>query len=136
MAACRYVVLGSAGLAWVHVHDLADGLVAVLDRGRAGEAYSLAGECRRMAESIAIAARVGGRRPPRLHIPTILLRAVAPLNDRLGGLPGMPANARETISSAEGVTYWANHDKAASELGFAPRTLEQGVRDTWGGAPA
>ena len=33
----RYVAFPDTGLAWAHVHDLADGLVAVLDRGRIGE---------------------------------------------------------------------------------------------------
>jgi len=60
----------------------------------------------------------------------------APLNDAAGGLPGMPENLRETIASGEGVTYWGNHHKAAAELGFAPRTLAQGVADTWGGTPS
>jgi nucleoside-diphosphate-sugar epimerase len=131
----RYVALGNAGAAWVHVHDLADGIVAALDRGRIGEAYILAGECRRLGEAVAIAARVAGRRPPRLGVPTLLLRLTAPLNDAVGGLPGMPANLRETIDSGDGVTYWATHEKASRELGFAPRTLAQGVADTWGGNP-
>lgn len=87
-----------------------------------------------MGESVAIAARVGGRKPPRLTIPTSLLRLFAPINDRLGGLPGMPANLGETIRASDGVTYWANHDKATAELGFQPRSLEQGVADTWGRA--
>ena len=34
------------------------------------------------------------------------------------------------------MTYWGTHDKASRELGFAPRTLAQGVADTWGGTPA
>ena len=128
-----YVSFGDSGLAWAHVHDLADGLVAVLDRGRLGESYSLGGECRRLGEAVAIAARAGGRRAPRLRIPTALLAAVAPINDVVGGLPGMPGNLRETIDSSRGVTYWANHDKAAAELGYVPRSLAQGVADTWGG---
>ncbi len=128
----RYVAFPSLGLAWVHVDDLADGLVAALERGGVGECYSFAGDCRTMAESVAIAARVGGHRPPRLTVPTSLLRALAPLNDRLGGLPGLPPNLAETISAAENVTYWASHDKASRELGFDPRPLEQGVADTWG----
>ena len=61
-----------------------------------------------------------------------MLRFIAPLNDRLGGLPGLPANAAEVLSAGDGVTYWAGHDKATRELGFEPRSLEQGVRDTWG----
>ena len=128
-----YLAFGDAGIAWAHVHDLADGLVSVLDRGRIGESYGLGGECRRIAEAVAIAAKEGGHHPPRFTIPTALLRAVAPVNDRLGGLPGMPANLRETISTSAGVTFWANHDKAAAELGYAPRPLAQGVRDAFGG---
>jgi len=128
----RYAALGSTGLAWVHVDDLAEAIVAALDRGRLGEAYSLAGDCRRLAESVAIAARVGGRPPPRLSLPTGLLRLIAPLNDRIGGLPGLPADLGETIRAGDGVTYWASHAKATAELGFHPRSLEKGVADTWG----
>jgi dihydroflavonol-4-reductase len=129
----RYIAFADTGLAWVHVDDLADGIVAALDRGRLGEPYGFGGDMHRMGDSIAIAARVGGRRPPRLGIPTGLLRAAAPINDAFGGLPGMPANMHETIKAGAGVTYWCSHAKAAAELGFSPRTLEQGVADTWGG---
>jgi dihydroflavonol-4-reductase len=128
----RYVAFPTSGLGWVHVDDLADGIVAALDRGRLGEAYSLAGDCYRLSEAVAIAARVAGRRPPRLTVPTRLLRLVAPLNDRLGGLPGLPDDLAEVIRAGEGVTYWAGRDKATAELDFNPRSLEQGVKDTWG----
>jgi dihydroflavonol-4-reductase len=130
----RTIAMASSGLAWVHVDDLADGIVAALDRGRLGEAYLLAGDCRRLGESVAAAARIGGHRRARLAVPTALLRLMALINDPLGGLPGLPANLRETIRSGDGVTYWASHDKATKELGFNPRSLEQGVADTWGRA--
>ena len=130
----RYLAFSDAGVAWGHVHDLADGILAALDRGRVGEAYSLGGELLRLADAVAIAARVGGRRPPSMLVPTGLLRVLAPLNDRVGGLPGFPSNLRETITTSAGVTYWVSHDKATRELGFNPRSLEQGVADTWGRA--
>jgi nucleoside-diphosphate-sugar epimerase len=129
-----YVALGDVGLAWAHVDDLADGILAALDRGRPGEAYCLGGPCLRLDEAISIAARVGGHRPPRVRVPTALLRLTAPLSDRLGGLPGMPANLQETVRSSAGITYWASHDKATRELGFNPRGVEQGVADMWGRA--
>jgi dihydroflavonol-4-reductase len=125
------VAFPSTGLAWVHVHDVADGIVAALDRGRIGEAYVLSGDPHRMGDSLKIAARVGGRRPPRFNAPILLLRLIAPINDRLGGLPGLTGNLREAIRASHGVTYWASHDKATRELGFQPRSLEQGVADTW-----
>ena len=130
----RYFAFTDAGIAWVHVDDLADGIVAALDRGRPGETYALGGDILRLGDAIAIAARVGGHRPPRLRIPLALLRLVAPLNDRVGGLPGFPENLGETISTGDGKTFWVNHDKATRELGFNPRSLEQGVADTWGRA--
>jgi nucleoside-diphosphate-sugar epimerase len=130
----RFTALTNGGAAWVHVDDLAAGIIAALDSGRIGESYILAGECIRLRDAIKLAARLGGRKPPRLSLPTGLVRAMAPINDRLGGLAGMPPNMREVISGGDGVTYWASHAKATRELGFSPRSLEQGIRDTWGTA--
>lgn len=73
---------------------------------------------------------LGGHRLPRLTLPTGLLRAMASVSDRVGGLPGLPASLAETIS-ASSVSYFASHDKAAREFGYAPRSLEQGLRDTF-----
>ncbi|HUR16052.1 MAG TPA: SDR family NAD(P)-dependent oxidoreductase [Candidatus Limnocylindrales bacterium] len=128
----RYVAFPDTGLAWVHVDDLADGIVAALDRGRLGESYVMSGDPRRMRQVVEIAARLAGRKPPRFSMPVRVIRGIAPVNDRLGGLPGFPGDLREVIRSAQDVTYWANHDKATAELGFHPRSIEQGILDTWG----
>jgi len=74
-------------------------------------------------------ASVTGKKPPRLTVPTGLLKAVAPAGPVLGKLMGQPPNLRELISSADGVTFWAKSDKAEADLGYAPRGLEQGLRD-------
>jgi nucleoside-diphosphate-sugar epimerase len=34
------------------------------------------------------------------------------------------------IRSADGVTFWATDQKARRELGYAPRDLETGIRQT------
>jgi dihydroflavonol-4-reductase len=129
-----YLALTDVGLCFVHVDDLATGLVAALDRGRTGESYVLDGAPVRLAEALAIAARLGSRRLPRISVPTGLLRVVAPLSGSLGGRLGLPADLGELVSAGDGVTYWASHDKAGRELGFAPRDLEAGLRATLGAA--
>ena len=43
---------------------------------------------------------------------------------RMKGRPGML-----TITTSDGVTSWAKHDKAMRELGYTPRGLEQGLHD-------
>jgi dihydroflavonol-4-reductase len=122
-----YRALDDVGVGLVHVDDLAAGIVAVLDVGRVGESYVLSGPRTTLRDAIGVAAMIGGRRPPRLRVPTTLLRAMAPA----GRLIGQP-NLREVISAAAGVTYWASSAKAERELGFAARDLAEGFGDTFG----
>lgn len=122
----RYRVLDDVGLGFVHVDDLAVGIVAALDRGRPGESYVLSGPRARLSEAIETAARLGGRTPPPLRLPTAALRLIAPL----GRVIGRP-NLREIVTSGAGVTYWASAEKAERELDFQPRSLEDGLRDTY-----
>jgi nucleoside-diphosphate-sugar epimerase len=70
------------------------------------------------------------RKPPRLNMPVTVLRVSRPLGSVMGPALGFPPNFGELISASDGVTYWARHDKAVRELGYAPRSLEQGLRDT------
>ena len=113
----------------VHVDDVADGILLALDRGEPGESYVLGGEMTTMRELIDTVGRVAGRKPPSRALPTAVLKAIAPVGPLVGKLMGQPPNLRELISSADGVTFWAKHDKAIAELGYSPRGLEQGLRD-------
>jgi nucleoside-diphosphate-sugar epimerase len=117
------------GLNMVHVEDVADGVLLALDRGEVRESYVLGGQITTMREVMDTLARVSGRRPPRGAIPTPLIKAMTPIGGLVGKLMGQPPNLRELISSADGVTFWAKHDRAIAELGYSPRGLEQGLRD-------
>jgi dihydroflavonol-4-reductase len=127
----RYVGFPDLGFNAVHVDDVAAGLLLVHDRGRTGEGYVLGGELSRMRELIETAARVAGRKAPRLTMPTALVRAIVPAGRVLGPLLGQPPNLGELVRASDGVTYWATDAKARTELGYAPRDLETGLRDTW-----
>jgi dihydroflavonol-4-reductase len=121
-----YRVLDDVGVGLVHVDDLATGIVAALDGGTIGRSYILSGPRTTLGDAIRIAARLGGHRPPRLRVPTGLLRVMAPI----GGVVGQP-NLREVISAAAGVTYWASSARAEAELGWHAREIEAGLRDTF-----
>jgi nucleoside-diphosphate-sugar epimerase len=118
------------GFNMVHVEDVADGVLLALDKGEVGEAYVLGGEITTMRGLIEALARVSGRKPPKRDVPTPLIKAMTPIGPVVGKLMGQPPNLRELISSADNVTFWAKHDKAMSRLGYSPRGLEQGLRDT------
>ena len=121
-----YRALSGVRIGLVHADDLAAAIIAALDRGRLGEAYNLPGPDTTLGEAVAIAAKVGGKPLPRLALPDGLLRVMAPF----GRFVGQP-NLREIVSASSGVTYLATSDKAKAELGFAPRPIEQGFRDTF-----
>ena len=118
------------GMNMVHVDDVADGVLLALDKGRAGESYVLGGEITTMRGLIDTVARISGKKPPKRAMPTGMLKVMAPAGPLVGKVMGQPPNLRELISSADGVTFWARHDKAMRDLGYSPRGLEQGIRET------
>ena len=126
----RYVTFGDLGFTAVYVDDVAAGILLVLDRGLIGESYVLGGEPTTMKEAVAIAARTGGHKPPRLAMPTAMVKAMRPFGRVVGPLLGQPPNLSELVRASDGVTYWATHAKAEQELGYAPRDLETGLQET------
>lgn len=121
-----YRALDNVGLGFVHVDDLATGIVAALDQGAVGRSYVLSGPRYRLKEAMAIAARLGGKRLPRVAIPDGVLRVLAPVGRLVGR-----ANLREVVDAAAGVTYWASNERAVAELDWHPRELDDGLRDTF-----
>jgi dihydroflavonol-4-reductase len=123
-----YRALTGVRIGLVHSDDLAQGIVAALDRGRVGERYNLSGPETSLGEAEAIAARLGGKGLRRLRIPDGALRALAPLGRVVG-----QQNLGEVVSASAGVTYLFSAAKAQAELGFAARDIETGLRDTFSG---
>ncbi len=118
------------GICLSHVEDIAAGIVLALDRGKPGETYVLSGPVTTVREAIDVVAKVTDRKAPKHAIPTPLMKAMVPIGPLVGKMMGQPPNLRELISSADGVTFWASHEKATRELGYEPRGLEQGLRET------
>jgi nucleoside-diphosphate-sugar epimerase len=118
------------GICLSHVEDIAGGIVLALDKGVPGETYVISGPVTTVREAIGVVAGVTGRKAPKHAIPTPLMKAMIPIGPLVGKMMGQPPNLRELISSADGVTFWASHEKASRELGYAPRGMEEGMRQT------
>ncbi len=118
------------GICMSHVEDIAGGILLALDKGKLGEVYVISGPATTMREAIEMVAGVSGRKAPKRDLPTGLMKAMIPIGPLVGKMMGQPPNLRELISSADGVTFWASYEKAGRELGYAPRGLEEGLRQT------
>jgi nucleoside-diphosphate-sugar epimerase len=117
------------GICLAHVEDTAAGILLGLDSGEPGESYIVSGPPTTIREAIGVVAEVTGRKAPKRAIPPLLMKMMIPIGPLVGKMMGQPPNLRELISSADGVTFWASNEKAARELGFQPRGLEQGLHD-------
>ncbi len=116
---------------WAHVEDTARGHIQAMERGRVGECYALAGPDYRLTEVLAMAESITGIKAPRLAAPGGVLRVVAAIMGVVERVFPVPASFRsETLRVSAGTTYIASAAKAKRELGFAPRPLEEGLRET------
>lgn len=103
---------------WAHVEDTARAHILAMERGRAGETYIIAGVPHTLIEVFDLAERITGIRAPRFHASPGFLRALAALS------------RSERLRDLAGVTYLGNNAKARKEIGFDPRPLETGLRET------
>jgi dihydroflavonol-4-reductase len=126
----RMLAFPETGFTFAHVEDVAAGILLVHDKGRPGESYILSGELSTVGDLIRRVALLAGKKPPRLTIPGWAVRMGIPFGPLIGRMLGQGPNLRELIDAADGVTYWASHDKATAELGFNPRPLDAGLPET------
>jgi nucleoside-diphosphate-sugar epimerase len=117
------------GMNAVHRDDVADGILLALDKGKPGESYVLGGEVTTMRDFVGTLAKVSGKKAPSKAVPHAMIAMAAPFGRVVGPMMGFGPNLNEMISSAHNVTFWAKDDKARRELGYSPRSLEQGLKD-------
>src|SRR6266568_7432789 len=103
---------------WAHVDDTARGHLLAMEKGSVGQAYIIAGWPHTLIDAFDLAERITGIRAPRFRASPGLLRALAAIS------------RSERLRVAAGVTYLGSNAKARRELGFAPRPLEEGLRET------
>ena len=117
-------------LNYVHVDDLADGILLALDKGRIGEAYTLGGDRATMRELVTTVAELSGRKPPTRTMPAAAMKAAVPIGPVVGKLMGFPPNLGELIRTSDGVNIVFSDEKARRELGYTTRPLREGLEQT------
>ena len=120
------------GFACLDVRDFADGMVRAAERGRSGERYLLAGENVTTNELLERAAAIASVRVPRFTPPPVLLQAAVAAIGLFSRLRGKPAPITRDVLQILDRYAWYDTDKARGELGWAPRPLDETLRDTIG----
>lgn len=128
-----------AWFSYVHVDDVAHGIVAALDRGRPGAVYLLTGEDASMNDFAQRVAAVAGVAPPRLRLPLALARGLTFVLDPLSRITHLRFPITREAVRTTAVDRWLHtHERATRDLGYQPRLLEAGLPETvaWASAGA
>jgi dihydroflavonol-4-reductase len=113
----RFPFGARVGLNFIHVTDLAEGILAVAERGRTGERYLLGHHNVWLDEFLQLLARLTKRPAPRFTLPQPVITLVG----AIGEAAGSEWICRETAAHARR-RQWFDFSKAAQELGWRPQT--------------
>lgn len=105
------------GASVVHVEDVADGVIAALDRGRNGERYILGGDNITYAELVRLVLDIAGLKRPVVTVPLPVLRAAVAVSRGLGAKPPIDPALLPYLR----YFWYVDCGKAKRELGYAPR---------------
>lgn len=116
---------------WAHVDDIAHGHILAMERGRPGESYIISGPTHTLIAGMRIAERITGIPAPRLHATPAMMKAMAATMGMVERVIPVPETySAEYLRVSAGVTYIGDNAKARLALAYAPRSLEDGLRET------
>ncbi len=117
------------GFVTIDARDVADAMIAAVERGRSGERYIISSRYASIAEILRILGEVTGAATPRLPLPYPAAMAYAWGSELWARMtntePQATVAAIQTLTTRRDVV----NDKARRELGLNPRPLEETLRD-------
>ncbi len=119
-----------AAYCWAHVDDIAQAHILAMEKGKVGEKYIISGEYSALTDAFALASSIMGIRGP-FTVPPELLKISSlfiSIIEKIFPLPEMYSS--EAMRVQAGVTYLGDNSRAKRELGYAPRSLKEGLKQT------
>jgi nucleoside-diphosphate-sugar epimerase len=124
------LIPAKAAYCWAHVDDIVFAHWLAMEKAKPGSTYMIGGPPHTLAEAFRMAASLTGLRMP-LVVPPVLLKLSSLLSALVENIATMPEMySSEALRVQAGVTYLGDNSKAKRELGYSPRTLETGLRET------
>lgn len=115
---------------WAHVDDIAEAHLLAMEKAQPGSTYIIAGPMHPLTEAMEIASDLTGIRKPMFVPPGLLCLTAffSSLVETIVPLPEMYSS--EALRVQAGVTYLGDNSKARRDLGYNPRPLREGLRQT------
>lgn len=124
------VIPSKSAYCWAHVDDIAYAHILAMEKGKPGSKYIIAGEPKTFSDALSLAKQITGIRKP-LVVPPVMLKITAFFTLMIEGFINLPEMYNsEALRVQAGTTYLGDNTKAKKELGYNPRALEVGLKET------
>ena len=119
------------GFDFVDVRDVAQGIIDCAEYGRKGECYILSGHYMSVRMLLNEISELCPIKVLPIEVPYGVVKAVAPLGEKIGNLigKGKPLVTPYSIAVLNGNGHFT-HEKATKEWGYQPRDMKETIRDT------
>lgn len=121
---------GTQNWNYVHVDDVVAGQISAMERAAPGSRYILGGDNRTTRELFELAARLLGRRPPKLKVPFPLARAAAWVFEAYSIWQKRSPWFNPALIDISRHDWAYSSAAAERDLGYSHRRLEPGLEDT------
>ena len=122
------IMPGRTAFCWAQVDDIARGHILAMEKGIPGQSYIIAGPRHTFVDAIKMAQRITGVPAPRIIAPPTMMKAMAGMMSVVEKIIPVPKSyTSEYLRVNAGVTYLGTNAKAVRELGYNPRSLEEGL---------
>jgi nucleoside-diphosphate-sugar epimerase len=124
------MIPSKSAYSWAHVDDIAHAHILAMEKAKPGSKYMICGPSHTFSEGLSIAKKITGIRKP-LVVPPFMLKITAFFSSLVEGFINLPEMYNsEALRVQAGTTYLGDNSKAKKELGYNPRPLEQGLKET------
>jgi len=120
------VLVCTGGTSVVHVDDVAEGVIAALERGRPGERYILAGENLTIRQLAELTADLLGQRKPIVSVPNRLLAWLGAIGTALH----LPLPFNPAVLPYATLYWFVDNTRARTELGVSFRSARETLAQT------
>jgi dihydroflavonol-4-reductase len=121
----------AGGYNWVDVRDVVSASLKAIESGRKGEKYILSGEYRSLRDLSGMISKISGNSMP-VFVPVTLARMACPFFQVYSAITKTePLYTNQSLNILVNSPSNISNEKARRELTYAPRSLEQTLKDTF-----
>jgi nucleoside-diphosphate-sugar epimerase len=120
----------STSYAWGYIDDIAEAHLRAMEKGKAGENYFICGPVHTLTETMKLAEKITGVPLPKIVASAGMVNVMARLTGLVDGKLNLTPMYTSEFLRATNATYLGSNEKAKRELGWSPRSIEEGLPPT------